>query len=219
MRLSATESHELTSEAEEIAAVVRLLRREKARSRAIAKRGRGHDITYQTCRSFAVGLMPVWLQGLPDVLRLPDGATQSSAHANVRAWLQGQKHLRDPGRSFSIVISPDVFRVHIDDEERLPWFAVGLLILGRQPNVTIRVLDLARPLKTAFYSGFTIYDEELVTIQLKHTLLHLTDRTAVACYLEHFRELTESAHDPETSREFLQTVASQPKSPMAIPAW
>ena len=120
--------------------------------------------------------------------------------AALAARMRRQELLHQAGREFRFVLThralnwspaPEPTTDHDAQVDRL-------IELDRLPNVSVRVLDdTAAPL--GGWSSFTLYDgqvddDPLVSIELEHRPLQVTDPADVAVYRQRFAELDAAAH-------------------------
>lgn len=195
LALQTPEVDRLVAEAEEIADHIKNLRRERARG-GLAGLQNSHLLSeslYGKFSDFSLGVLPSWVQ-TPDYARsllraLVPGPARPDIEQAVANRVARQAILRDPSRTFDFITTPDTLRAHWCDSEEMYVQLVQLRSLMRLPNLTLRVLDLSRPLRTAILTNFTIYDQERVVVELLHTEVYVADPTEVSDYQTRFDAL------------------------------
>ncbi|WP_377272292.1 helix-turn-helix domain-containing protein [Peterkaempfera sp. SMS 1(5)a] len=144
------------------------------------------------------------LRGTPD-----DGG------AAVRARMERQRVLYEPGREFHFVLTTAALRTRICPPEVHRGQLDRLLAVGSLGNLRLGVIPDTAPLTLMPLHPFWIFDDRLVQIETWSAELNLTDPGEVALYEQVFtRHADAAAYGPAARRILAAVMAELPTGPV-----
>ncbi|WP_245687060.1 helix-turn-helix domain-containing protein [Streptacidiphilus griseoplanus] len=146
------------------------------------------------------------LRGTPD-----DGG------AAVRARLERQRVLYEPGREFHFVLTTAALRARICPPEVHRGQLDRLLAIGSLGTLRLGVIPDGAPLALMPLHAFWIFDDRLVQVETWSAELNLTDPGEVALYEQVFARHAEAAAYGTAARRILTGVMAELSSGPALP--
>jgi len=137
------------------------------------------------------------LQSFQRIAQLaPDNATESDLLATVSARVKRQEVLADSSKSFQIVMGEAALkRRRYPAVEMLAQISQIREIAARHTHVSITIVPDGAPADLPLLHGFTVFDDELVVIDLYNAGLISRSRRDVESYRRVFATLEEHATD------------------------
>jgi hypothetical protein len=134
--------------------------------------------------------------------------SRSDVDSAVAARLERSKVVRHGDHRFAILIEEAVLRYRIGDDEAMVNQLVQLLSAMALPSVSLRVIPDSAPRSMWPVETFSIYDDELVSIELLGAQVQITTPTDVNLYVRAFSALSEMAVSGKEARSLI-TAAMQ----------
>ncbi|MEV4894726.1 helix-turn-helix transcriptional regulator [Nonomuraea sp. NPDC055795] len=110
--------------------------------------------------------------------------------AAVQERLARQAILRQPGRTFAFLLEEAALRYRLYGREILQAQLAHLEDITRLPSVSLGIVPLGAPRAhsphAAPVEGFTMFDDEMVSVELVSGHLQLTQKWEIALYAERF---------------------------------
>jgi len=128
----------------------------------------------------------------------------------ITARLDRQQILYDTAKTFTFVITESALRWRFCPDEVMAAQAGHIASLATLANVEIGViLTGARAADTPLH-GYQIFDDRLVSIELEHAVVTVTDPPDIAKYLGLFAAMSQAAAFGEAARSRLADLAGSP---------
>ncbi|MEU6777963.1 helix-turn-helix transcriptional regulator [Nonomuraea angiospora] len=127
--------------------------------------------------------------------------------AAVAERMARQAILRQPGRIFAFLIEEAALRYQLYDREILESQLAHLDRVASLPSVSLGIIPIgvarAHSPHAAPVEGFTMFDDELVSVELVSGHLRLTQRWEIALYAERFAALANIAVYGHSARRLI----------------
>jgi transcriptional regulator with XRE-family HTH domain len=127
------------------------------------------------------------------IFQTSEAAARLAVPEAVSARITRQEALADPTRTFHFLIMEEVLTDNVCGPEYMPAQIERLREVAKQENVTIGVIPRGERLAPPPLNGFTLADDDLVTVDLLNTALTSHGRVDTAVYRQIFDEYAEKA--------------------------
>lgn len=168
--------------------------------------------TAETVRSFQPTMVPGLLQ-TPEYARAvfsqPLSTGETDVAQAVRARMDRQAALFDPGHSFHFVITEAALRWRLGNPSAMRAQMDRLANLSTAENLRIGVLPWHVPVPQVPKNGFVILDEEEVSVESFTTHRSITEPRDVRFYLDVFQLFADAAVYGDEARAFLAELARE----------
>jgi transcriptional regulator with XRE-family HTH domain len=166
------------------------------------------DTRMTLLRLFQPALIPGLLQ-TPEYIRAViarHGLTEESQARTLAARLDRQQVLYDSTKQLRFVITESVLRWRITYPVVMAGQLDRLISLSRLPAIDIRIVSQSAPQHDFPSHSFAIRDETLVTVEMVHAEVVVTDPRDIKEYVEKFEGFFHSAVTGEEMRSMLEAI-------------
>ncbi|GAB7036243.1 MULTISPECIES: helix-turn-helix domain-containing protein [Catenuloplanes] len=164
------------------------------------------DSSSGTVRDFAVTILPGILQtsqyahavlaAFDTLIHGPGGTSdERTILSAVTARLSRQEALTDPGKRFHMVIVENALRGPMCTPTEMLGQLAHLRDVAAFPTVTIEIIPEEAVVPVPFVHGFTMYDDQLLVIDIYHTGLASRGERDIGFYRRVFDAMAEHATD------------------------
>jgi transcriptional regulator with XRE-family HTH domain len=176
------------------------------------------ETTAGKIRVFQPAIVPALLQTAEyarHVFKVSDVTGEADYAAAAAVRLERQQLLHDESREFEFVLTEAVLRWRPGQAAMLAAQLDRIATIATLSNVAVRVIADGTELHAIPWCGFNIYEnrrdaqQPIVTIEIPHARLTVTDEADVQIYRDQLALLRHAAGDGRDAVEIIQTAASR----------
>ncbi|KQX71240.1 helix-turn-helix transcriptional regulator [Streptomyces sp. Root1310] len=159
-------------------------------------------------RLFQPSLVPGLLQ-TPEYIRAvlePKGLTDEQLSRTVSARIERQRVLYDTSKALHFVVTEPVLRWRLLPPAMMAGQLDRIVSVSRLPNVDVRVVPLDAPQRDVPGHSFVIRDDRVVTVEMTHAEVVVTDPRDVSLYVEKFARFASVSLAGDAMRDLVEGI-------------
>ncbi|WP_232792496.1 helix-turn-helix domain-containing protein [Actinacidiphila yeochonensis] len=159
-------------------------------------------------RLFQSALVPGLLQ-TPEYMRAVlsrHGLSEDQLTRTMQARMDRQRVLYDGAKELRFVITESVLRWRLVPPPMMAGQLDRIISVSRLPNVDVRIVVLDAPQHDVPNHAFVIRDDRVVTVEIVHAELAITEPRDVALYVGKFEGFAAAALSGPDAQEFMAAV-------------